>query len=162
MVLVVLSPDSPFPFRISGSPATFIERILKVPEAADALVFNPKVGIARQSSPPWVRKKADATATSMLKTEMEEMRRAQGDQRLLARRLKRKPTLNKLFIPVTSFGRQLPIRCRQNFEHTRARSYLVLERSTNRKLRTHTQIWELQETAGATSLLSTLPESLSD
>jgi hypothetical protein len=32
MVFVVLSPDSPLPLRISGRPATFMERTLKDPD----------------------------------------------------------------------------------------------------------------------------------
>lgn len=32
----VLSPDSPLEFKISGRPATFIDKTLNVPDAADA------------------------------------------------------------------------------------------------------------------------------
>jgi hypothetical protein len=54
MVFVVLSPDSPFPLRISGSPATFIDRILKVPDAAEARGPSWVAGAAKQNSLLWL------------------------------------------------------------------------------------------------------------
>lgn len=45
----VLSPDSPLELRISGSPATFMDRTLNVPDAADAASAGLHDAIARKS-----------------------------------------------------------------------------------------------------------------
>ena len=49
-VFVVLSPSSPFPLRIAGKPATFIDRMLNVPDAAEAATTEGADKIARRTA----------------------------------------------------------------------------------------------------------------